>query len=203
MISSRGYEPWIGPGYQGAAQRVLLLGESHYLTDPVDDSVNLTRDIIRDVRSGTRHLPFYTKSAALLDGADAMDGDTGPALWDRLAFFNYIPVVVGRESSAIPTPQMWAAGKDRFFTFLAELSPTHVLSLGQRQWDRISFPPGWTSVAATDSADAQVRRWLSPKGASIAATWVNHPSSRGFSPSKWRGRVRALLACFPTPGTAL
>ena len=196
MHVARGYEPWIGPTYRASSPRILMLGESHYVTERSDDSVNLTRDIVQDVRDGVRRFPFYTRAAALI-GGDTVPGESRSALWDRLAFLNYIPVSVGQVSSAVPTPEMWAAGKDHFFGFLADLAPTHVLSLGQRQWNHIEFPPGWASVAALDSADAQVRRWIAPDGVSTVATWVNHPSSRGFSTAKWRGRVRALLACSP------
>lgn len=42
MTAARGDEPWVGPAYRAAPQRILLLGESHYLTDRADDSVNLT-----------------------------------------------------------------------------------------------------------------------------------------------------------------
>jgi len=196
--ATRGHEPWKGSAYHTAQHRVLLLGEAHYLTDFADDSPSLTRDIVRDVRDGERRLPFYSKAAALVGGAEADSPEGRAAVWDRLAFFNYIPGVVDHVSNTVPTTEMWAAAIPRLFTLLAELAPTHVLSLGQRQWNHIAFPAGWSTVAVQGNPDAQVRRWMAPDGHTMIATWVNHPSSPGFSTAKWRGRVRALLATSPS-----
>lgn len=188
-----GHLPWEGPAYHAAGQRVLLLGESHYVTAPGDDAPTLTRDIVQAVRDGTRPLPFYTKAAQLLGGSGVATPQGRAAFWDGVAFFNYVPVVVGLASNAEPTAAMWAAAPARFFALLAALAPTHVLSLGQRQWNHIKFPAGWTSVPVANPSH-HLRRWLAPDGRETTATWVNHPSSRGFSTPMWGNRVGALLA---------
>jgi hypothetical protein len=185
------HNPWVGDRWQSSSPRLLLLGDSHYLTDLADDSPELTRDIVRGVRDGQRVIPFYAKAAALVDGQVASSPDGRHAFWNRVAFFNYVPTTVGTVFDAVPTPAMWEAGSPRFIALLEELRPTHVLSLGQRQWNHITFPSGWTSIPTVEQPD--VRHWRSPEGFRIAATWVNHPSSRGFSVAKWNERVKSLL----------
>ena len=189
MISEPEHVPWIGEAWDRLTQRLCIVGDSHYVTNPADDCEHLTIDIIRDVRDGRRHYPFYTRAAALI--GDLLEEEGDKALWDRIAFFNFVPTSVGTESSAAPSAAHWEAGAQRFIRLLAELRPTHVLSLGQRQWNHISFPPGWQSIS--DARNPDIRLWTDPAGQLIVATWVNHPSSRGFSIARWRPRAMALL----------
>jgi hypothetical protein len=183
------HEPWIGTEWGHAGPRLCLVGESHYITDPSDDAPRINQDIIRDIRDGRRKLPFYTKVATLLS-----DFGSGRAesLWDRVAFFNFVPVSVGTVHDAEPTAEMWRDGLARFQQFLVASKPSHVLSLGRRQWDHIAFPPHWKSLAL--SSEEAVRMWHTPTGDRIAATYINHPQSRGFSAKRWRPRVATLLA---------
>lgn len=185
------HHAWVGPDWPLRSPRLLLLGDSHYLTDPGDDSAELTRDIIGDVRDGRRKISFYSKAEALCRACLMTVSTDAASFWNQVAFVNYIPVTVGTVSSAVPTREMWQAGAPRFIRLLEELRPTHVLSLGQRQWDHIQLPTGWRSVTSPD--DDNVRIWETPAGDRIRATWVNHPSSRGFSTTRWRPRVEALL----------
>ena len=66
-----------------AKQRVLLLGESYCLTDPAEDSVALTRDIVEGGRSRSRTIPLYSKAAGLLGGASAWTPEGRTTFWDR------------------------------------------------------------------------------------------------------------------------
>lgn len=190
MSSEPEHVPWVGDAWSGLTQRLCIVGDSHYVTNPADDCEHLTIDIIRDVRDGRRHYPFYTKTAALV--GDLLEEARDKPLWDRLAFFNFIPTSVGTKSTALPSAAQWEAGARGFTRVLAELKPTHVLSLGQRQWNHISFSDGWQSIA--EARDSDIRLWQNPAGRPIVATWVNHPSSRGFSVARWRPRVITLLA---------
>jgi hypothetical protein len=185
------HHAWAGPDWPPSPPRLLLLGDSHYLTDPDDDSAELTRDIVRDVRDGRRKIPFYSKAEALCRECLTTASSSTTSFWNQVAFVNFIPVTIGTVSSAVPSAEMWQAGAPRFIRLLEELRPTHVLSLGQRQWDHIRFPPDWRSMTAPEDDD--VRLWLMPTGDRIRATWVNHPSSRGFSTTKWKPRIEALL----------
>lgn len=184
------HAPWIGKSWKGEVKRLCLVGESHYVTDPKDDSEQLTCEVIQAVRDGTRRFPFHTRTAALLDGCLETSG--AESIWDRVAFFNFIPLSVGTESTAIPTGEMWATGAQHFSRMLTELNPTHVLSLGQRQWNHIAFTTDWRS--SPHDTDAALRIWQGRDGRQCLATWINHPSSRGFSVAHWRPRVAALLA---------
>jgi hypothetical protein len=183
------YLPWLPHEWRSRSTRLLLVGESHYVTDPNEDSDQLTKNIIQGVRNRTRSFPFYTKAAALLANSELTPASG--SIWDQVGFVNFVPYSVGTLSNATPAAELWAAGKDRFIDLLTDLQPTHVLSLGQRQWNHIQFPPGWTSIPST--ADENVRCWTASDGHRTIATWINHPSSRGFSVERWRPRVESLL----------
>ena len=185
------HHAWVGPNWPPPSPRLLLLGDSHYLTDPGDDSAELTRDIVRDVRDGRRKVPFYSKAEALCRACLTTATMNTASFWNQVAFANFIPVTIGTVSSTIPTAEMWQVGAPRLIRLLEELRPTHVLSLGQRQWDHIRFPTDWRSV--TTPGDDNIRIWETPAGDCIRATWVNHPSSRGFSITQWKPRVETLL----------
>jgi hypothetical protein len=189
MMTTIVHEPWSGAHWASTDVRLCLVGESHYITNPDDDSSQITRDIVRDVRDGRRTLPFYTKVATLLsDFASARNA----TVWDSVAFLNFVPVSVGTTHDAKPTAEMWRDGATRLQEFLVAFRPTHVLSLGQRQWNHIVFPPDWKSVVV--SSDEAVRIWHTAAGDPIAASWIDHPQSRGFAVERWRSRVATLLA---------
>lgn len=134
------YAPWIGLNYRTANPRVMLVGESHYVSNPSDDAPTLTCDIVEAVRDGQRSLAFYSKVARLIGGEAAATPEGRVAFWNRVVFFNYVPMSVGQWFNAVPTDTMWQAAGPRFTTLLLDLSPTHVVSLGKRQWNRIEFP---------------------------------------------------------------
>ena len=183
---------WVGKRWMSSSMRLLLLGESHYLTDLADDSTELTRQIITGVRDGTRRIRFYTRTEAVCVGVPFAETDEPTSFWDRVAFSNFVPMTVGMASDAVPTAEMWRAGSEYFTRLLDELRPSHVLSLGQRQWNQIRLPADWGS--STSREDPAVRLWNTPKGEHIRATWINHPSSRGFNAHQWTPRVSALFA---------
>jgi hypothetical protein len=186
------HREWVGEAWYRIAPRLLLLGDSHYVTDPRDDSPELTRDIITSVRDGHRRIPFYSKTEALCAAhLTRVQKKESAGFWDSTAFTNFVPFTVGSTFDSVPTAELWRAGGESFVQLLANLQPTHVLSLGQRQWNHIQFPTGWRSVP--DPNDAAIRVWEGPGGDHIRATWVNHPSSHGFSVSHWESRVAALL----------
>ena len=43
------YVPWIGPDWPDASRRLLLVGESHYVTDPRDDSDHRVASLLGSV----------------------------------------------------------------------------------------------------------------------------------------------------------
>ena len=185
------HAPWVGDDWESASPRLMLLGDSHYLTDLSDDSTGLTQDIVRSIRDGERRISFYKKAAELAGGKVATTQDGWRAFWNKVVFLNFVPVTVGTAFDAVPTPAMWNAGVSRFVGHLERLEPTHVLSLGQRQWNHIAFPDTWESTSVSGHPD--LHYWRTRNDSRIVATWVNHPSSRGFSVAKWSARVNALL----------
>src|SRR5512141_1904717 len=105
------HREWVGDEFRHSSPRLLLLGDSHYVTNPAEDSAGLTCRIVAAVRDKTRAIPFYSKAEALC--ARALGHRSASPFWDRVAFANFVPMSVGTTSDATPTQEMWQAGASR------------------------------------------------------------------------------------------
>jgi hypothetical protein len=173
--------------------RLLLLGKAHYGLRPDEDGPDFTRQLIGRVRDGFRE-PFFTKTSSLVSPLLPHVGAVAADFWDQVAFFNYIPNIVGQGVHDSPTPSMLKRAGERFVELVDLLCPTHVLSLGKEQWNRIHFPPDWTSTETMVTARGTIRLWRSPS-LSVVATPIDHPTaSHGFSAAEWSDHVAQFLA---------
>jgi hypothetical protein len=187
--------PWVGSDYEGSKRRLLLIGEGHYLSklEMQYDTPTLTQEIIRRVRDGSQVLPFYTRAASTVLGTEHVAPHERSEFWDRVAFYNYIPMVAAPKARERPSLEMWAAAIAPLCAVLARLRPHCVLVLGQSVWNRIRLEDGWSSQSGEHKEKA-IRIWNSPNCDSSFATWTAHPSSFGYSRTKWTARVEALFA---------
>lgn len=187
------HQPWKGPRYDSATVRLLLLGKAHYGVNGDEDTELLTEQLVRRVREGVTHEPFFTKTADLVARLLPTPASSDAQFWDSVAFANYIPVTVGQGVHDVPTEDMWCRAQVRLFEIVEALRPTHVLSLGKEQWNAIRFPSGWTSTLVRETPRGAIRLWRSARH-SIVATPVDHPtSSYGFQLEHWREHVRGFL----------
>jgi hypothetical protein len=193
------FQPWVGTDYVGSIHRLLLIGEGHYLTQAEKhyDTPSLTQEIIGRVRNGTQILPFYTRVASTVRGQDHLGSDERAEFWDRVAFYNYIPMVAASRARRRPSPDMWASAIAPFCAVVTRLRPRYVLVLGKSVWNSIRFEDGWSSRGG-DQGEKAIRIWSSPNRGDSFATWIAHPSSFGYSRSKWSARVQALFAAQDT-----
>lgn len=191
------YEPWIGPAYSShglSGIRVLLLGESHYLSpgDEKYDQTDLTTGIIEGVREGTRQLRFYTTVARLIESVatDASDGEH--SIWDRVAFANLIPGRVADRAGVRPSSEKWGHGLQNLPRLLDATTPHAVLVLGIQMWRWIEqwLPADWERWREGGQAIGASGRWSAGQALVMART--RHPS-RGFSVDKHRPLVAELL----------
>jgi hypothetical protein len=169
---------------------LLLLGESHY-AEACYDTPSLTREVIERVRTGVETARLFTRVCRLVDGIGPLDDARRRRFWDGVAFYNFVPELVGTGARQRPTAAMWARGPAALALVLDALQPTHVLALGQTLWNHVTLPSGWCSREMADGS--AIRSWEPPGGRPVFATWVNHPSSNGFAVAKWRDRVEDLL----------
>jgi hypothetical protein len=186
--------PWYGPAYHDARQRLLLLGKAHYGVQPSEDSPEFTLELVRKVRDGHVREPFFTKTAALVAAASEPPFQFTSEFWNRIAFFNYVPVTVGSCVHDAPTPAMWRRGKSRLVELLEALKPTHVLSLGIEQWNHIRTLGSLKSEPVRHTKAGPIHVWRSD-AMTMLATPIAHPTaSFGFSPGDWEEHVRTFLS---------
>lgn len=190
------FEPWVGNSFgvgPVGSKRLLILGEAHYSDQAADDRPSLTKELVGDVRNGRRSISFFTKLGSLLTSIDPHNPDPR-GIWDQVAFYNFIQGFAASEARVRPTPAMWEAGLGPFSTVLRGMQPNRVLVTGIDLWNALSqqFMPGWMSVRAHEDDSQPVFSWSSATDTPIRATWIEHPSSFGFSGAAWSDRLAAL-----------
>ena len=181
--------PWIGKTYGNRQRgRLLLLGESHYRKDKSSPR-EFTSEVIRDYLNGDRY-PFFTKVARLLT-ADPIVGRSG--FWNTVAFYNYIPEIVGDRPRIRPSDAMWEIAKKPFEEVIDVLAPNHIVVVGKTLWDNMSS----IGHAGCDLLEGESRRetweFVTPAGTSVPATWTYHPAYTGFSAEAESIWVRLFL----------
>ncbi|CAH2394144.1 hypothetical protein [Mesorhizobium ventifaucium] len=201
------FKAWVGAKFGVAdnfvsGRRVLVLGESHHADEhPVGSVVpEMTHDTMRLYASGTRERwrRTFDNLAWAVSGKNRQhlerDGKRSePEVWDSLAFYNYIPVVLApRPRSYRPTSALFGGERtiSAFEQVLAETKPEIVLI-----WGYELFP--W--VIRNHYADYEGHPWSFsgewidlPRNPPIRAVRMKHPST-GFSAAAWHGVVRRAL----------
>jgi hypothetical protein len=188
--------PWKGRKYSG----LLILGEAHHGLSPEGDDAMASIRFIEQTIGGWRH-PFYTKVAQVVTGSSAAQIDR-QAFWPTVAFHNFIQTSVKR-ARVRPTRKQWEVGHEHFPAVLQQLKPTHILVLGKDLMENMppfdAAPPPPISGGDKTTLLDQVGLYHSGGENFALAMWIKHPSSPGFSPTKWRPLVRAFLEVPATP----
>ena len=178
-------EPWVGSAFSG----LLIIGESHYGTSDDADDVELTKRVIKLITEGTRHR-FHTKVQQMIYGER---GSEDPAVfWSQVSFLNFCPGVTN-DPRHRPDVQMWSAGHDALPGLLQSISPTHILVLGAETWTNM---PPFDRTAEPLTHEGRLREigcYRVGEQSLAPATSVPHPSSWGFSTTKWHPFVVAFL----------
>lgn len=200
------FEPWIGQHY-GAPEnflkgkRVLILGESHHSSsDPVGScQPNLTREVMTYYATGQQRGGWCR---TLDNVAWAVSGKTPSelaqpkrrgemAVWDAMAFYNYIPVILAEGSRGDrPSSDLWLKAKDPFGEVLKQLAPEVIVVCGYQMFPwviRNNFPsyaehPWDFHGDRLDFEDGQIR-----------VVRMVHPST-AFSHRKWHSVLKAALS---------
>jgi hypothetical protein len=201
------FDPWIGRNYFAGyenGQRLLVLGESHYLPkddpDPCESEIKRYTDTtIRDFidKHGPTGNDFAGRLHRLLTNHRNPTRDQIEDAWNRVAYENYIPVLVGRGAVAEKTPEHWQLAKATFKDRLDKLRPDKVLVLGKVNWGRI-HQGDWVGGNAGKGKEWRVDGDVTARGLwqfkvdsdswSALATWIYHPAwGRDFK------RARAVL----------
>lgn len=112
--------------------RLLVLGESHY-GGPDSDYPGFTQFIVQQFGL-TKRDRYFTTTAKLVLGIPSgvyLTDDARRAFWNAVAFYNYVPALVGATSRVRPTEDQWARGAEIFHGVLEDLQPHMILVLGR------------------------------------------------------------------------
>jgi hypothetical protein len=177
--------PWVGENYHSCGGafgvRLLLVGESMYERQPGSLTAQSVPNMIGSILRAEWTHRFYTTVWRTVG-----PGQELTTFWNAVAFYNFVQTPVGNRPRQRPSEQAWAESGEAFVAVLESLAPHAVLVLGQQLWWRLT-----NLQLMRQSTDGEGR--LAVASAADAA-YINHPSSRGFSRTRWTGRIGNLLA---------
>lgn len=194
-MTSPHFLPWVGSSYLGtddSRPRLLVLGESHY-GESDSDYPEFTRDVVRKFGLVQRDR-YFTTTAKLVLGVPKsvyLTDEFRQTFWNSVAFYNYVPALVGPTSRIRPSEDQWKLGAEILPGVLNDLHPHMILVLGKTLWYRI------VGLQAIEGHPT-LRRLPTRNGAAVA-TMTNHPSSFRFSLEHWQPAIQqmASFAGFP------
>ncbi|MEZ0610095.1 hypothetical protein ACAW74_16375 [Fibrella sp. WM1] len=126
------FEPFVGKDYHTQSPKLLILGESHYGLESDTLGKNFTNFVVRKYakRETGETRRFFTLIAKTVDRK--LDNQTALELWDKVAFYNYVQVLVGDGPRTRPTDQMFNQSNDAFRQVIDQLKPDILIVLGRR-----------------------------------------------------------------------
>ncbi len=164
--------PWIGEHYAEGlnGKRTALIGYSHWLGEEWEDGPDLTRKVVAEHLSG-RNFSFFARITNAFEDAGLSSGRDD--LWQRVAFFNFIPSIVGGPELryAVGTKQQAAAGRQRFLAFLDKHAPDTVIVFTTKGWR--AFPD------TLETAKGEALPWLDPMRWPNRYDWGTYENASG------------------------
>ncbi|WP_457940823.1 hypothetical protein [Mesorhizobium sp. 10J20-29] len=201
------FTPWVGNKFGSGndpigAKRILVVGESHY--DDYEERVGqevpeMTRDAMRLYESrpaGKRWVRTFDNVAWAVSGKNRIEleanGKRGELdVWNSLAFYNYIPVVLAKSArSTRPTSQQFRDGQRHFETVLSEVRPQILLVCGYElfPWVIRNHYAGYDGDPWSFTGE-----WIDlPHQPPVRAVRMLHPSA-AFSSKTWHGVIKRAL----------
>lgn len=189
--------PWIGPNYEGASPKVLVLGESIY----EKATRTFVPDMIQPIRDGTTPPgAFFTKVQNCYSNAYHWDADAKgnyyvnlQRFWDSVAFYEYAQEAM-TELGSRPSKKQWEQAKKPFLEVLETLRPDVVVALGYETY--ANLPQGGRGLddINTDRGRLEVWEYCLASGRLLVCKTL-HPSARspGFSTDVWSALFEAFL----------
>jgi len=179
--------PWVGDRFEAPTalpHSTLFLGESHYCQPHEfcpDLTIRCTRSHIGKQEAWNK---YWTKIRRIALGASTTV--TAEAFWRSAAFYTFVQVPVGDSARVRPTHQMWMESVPAFKEVFYSLRPSRILVLGKALWDVLVHYMPIEEVGPNTST-------LSLDGHQAVVGYVDHPSSFGFTYSKWNDVASAVL----------
>jgi hypothetical protein len=189
------HEAWVGPLYKVGGlhgQRVAIVGYSHHRAAEEEDKNDFTRMVVVGVVGGKR-LSFFTSIS------NAFAAEDGPAFWNRVVFFNYLPDCVGTDEERYKpgTPHQIERAKMRFLKIIGETEPQKVIVFSTKAWPMLPPTIEEDRGAPLQSLgpylpDIHWGTYRTLTGAVVYAFGVRHPQGAPAAPL--RAAVDRILA---------
>lgn len=216
--------PWIGTEYEygisydkdgqlqfgtqdNPGQRVLVLGESHYIgEDEIDDFNNdkegwslFTRNVLDDYLDANSHWARWKNTFLKFERSIAnseTEHQDCVKIWNHLAFYNYLQVPM-TEPRVSPSDDALNISVQPFFKLLEAIKPDFVIVWGKRLYNEL--PVGCKELCISGREDKSIIEedyttptWIysDNKGRSIKLIPVIHPSW-GYSWEYWFNVIKA------------
>ena len=195
MYASVRYHPWIGSDYTGAGlggRRILILGESHYIGDPEWDTPDFSEVVVRKFGI-VEPRRFFTVVRRTVQPEGGESPEERSSFWNSVAFYNYVQSSAGKGPRERPTPEMWRDAAVPFFEVLSALKPHGMVVLGRELWWNLPRPDGQVELIDAGGESVAASVYVGQDGTRTIATHITHPSGRGFSYSRCRPAVAALI----------
>ena len=130
------HKPWIGPNYKDSAEKVAILGYSHYLGEGHDYD-DMTTDIVNSITDEThidhatnKRIPFFTKISGFFRGKDQA------SFWNDVIFMNFVTEAVGQRGEKYnwASHEMAVAGSERVFDVLIKNNVEKLFVFSAKAW---------------------------------------------------------------------
>lgn len=151
-MSAINFQPYVGPGYQSADPRVLIMAESHY-GDPAEDPAEATRHVMHMWSTGQWNARTVTTTGRVITGKPNHQMDRRTAFKD-VAFYNFVQTMMADRSQR-PTFKEGQNSIAAFREVLDTLRPTHLVVNGYLQWWHLmsAFGPGKVAAIAGERVE--------------------------------------------------
>lgn len=135
-IDGLNWLPWVGREYFGSGHRILIVGESHYLTGSEKNlqevsQQDFTRNVIQTkcIDDKKKTQPTFDNLARCLFGDEIMEREKRMEVWKHLAFYNFVqrPMKTNKKR---PKPKDMEIGWKVFAELIKILKPTHCIFIG-------------------------------------------------------------------------
>lgn len=199
--------PWIGENFlaESLEQRILFVGESHYLNKPEDlqqySDKEMTRNIVKGMAiDGNGYgSPFFENIHKMIFSRSNLTADQKAAFWKNIGFYNFIQTPMSSKKGR-PGKADFEEGWRVFYQLLTILKPTACIFLGitaGNYYRHGSKHKGQFVLKDYHWGDAYFGRARSiylqlekPIEQPIELYFVKHPSNY-FSPEKCRNFLKS------------
>lgn len=210
MFENVVFKPWVGTdyftkGFNG--KKVLVLGDSHYCGDcdtcgiegssvaEMGDCRNLTSGVVEKLLSGNTNaywVKTFRSFEKALSGKEELSLEESNALWNSVAFYNYIQSAKCSKASENYSRETYLKSDEIFQDVLKDLSPDYVIVWGRKVWNTLTWD-GWFDARIPGYEDWKEVGGYEINGKKVFFMMIYHPS-RGFSYSEWAPYLKNFLS---------